>query len=57
MITNFPNGAFEDAQQVYLKALLYNPAGNIVTVNVIKTIAEKLVPKIHVTKKRVSEPK
>nr|WP_269481503.1 DNA cytosine methyltransferase [Bacillus mycoides] len=42
-LQGFPDEAFESAQQVCSKEKLYNQAGNAVTVDVIRTIAGKLV--------------
>ena len=38
----FPDWAFDKAQEVNSKTQLYKQAGNSVTVNVIKAIAERL---------------
>lgn len=41
-LQGFPDWAFDKAQEVNSKTQLYKQAGNSVTVNVIKTIAERL---------------
>lgn len=41
-LQGFPNWAFDKAQEVNSKTQLYKQAGNSVTVNVIKAIAERL---------------
>ena len=42
-LQGFPDWAFDKAQEVNSKTQLYKQAGNSVTVNVIKAIAEKLI--------------
>ena len=41
-LQGFPDWAFDKAQEVNSKTQLYKQAGNSVTVNVIKAIAERL---------------